>query len=90
MSNLFDIKKQAVDQTAHMVGAAIILGPLIACPSLATATLAGFGCGVVREVTSRGDPVKWDNFKRSFSSLSSFVDMVFWGVGGALAWTILS
>lgn len=86
MSDQLDLKKQLVDQSSHMLAAAVILSPVIAAPSLFTAVLAGLGLGIVREVTEGGTKVNLESIKGAFTPWSC-VDIAFWGIGGALAWT---
>ena len=87
MSNQYDIKKQLIDQSAHLLGAMIILAPLFILPSLISALWAGFGIGLVRELSQRGTQVTWQGFKDSFKPFS-LLDMTFWSIGGGLIYLL--
>jgi hypothetical protein len=86
MSEQLNLKKQLIDQGSHAGAAILILTPLISCPSMLTAAIAGFGCGLVREVTSRGTPTKLSNFTDIVKSPWSLLDISFWTAGAVLAW----
>lgn len=90
MTHQTSVKKEFIDQSAHMIGAAIIVSPFIAAPSVLTAALAGFGIGLVREVSTRGPTVKLEYFKSALTSRWSFMDMSFWAIGAAAAYLILT
>ena len=88
MSKQLNLKKQIVDQSSHLGAAFLLLTPLLLHPSLLTAMLAGFGIGLVREVTSRGTLTKLSNFVDALTSPWSCLDMAFWAIGGGLAWLV--
>jgi hypothetical protein len=90
MSKQLNLKKQLIDQGSHAGAAMVALSPLIASPSVFTAAIAGFGLGLVREVTSRGTPTKLSNFVDTFKSPWSCLDMSFWTLGAVLAWSIFN
>lgn len=86
MSEQLNLKKQIIDQGSHAGAAILVLAPLITSPSVLTAAIAGFGCGLIREVTSRGTPTKLSNFTDTFTSPWSLLDISFWTAGAVLAW----
>lgn len=69
------LKKQMIDQSAHMAAAIVILAPVLIWPGILTAALSGFGIGLVREITERD----------SLLSRGSLLDLAFWAIGGAIA-----
>lgn len=71
------LKKQLIDQSAHMAAAAALLAPVLLWPGPLAAALSGLGAGLIREITER-DPVLNRN---------SLLDLLFWAIGGALAGT---
>jgi hypothetical protein len=47
------LPKELRDQSLHMACAVLVLLPTALWPSLLTFTLAGFGCGLIRETTGK-------------------------------------
>lgn len=82
-------KKQLTDQTAHFLGAIVILAPILLFHYWFVAFYTGYAIGFVRELTQRGDPVTltkaWDLLKEN-DWTGSALDMFFWGLGGLAAW----
>jgi len=72
------LRKQLVDQSAHTCAAVALVLPLLLWPSLWTALLAGFGGGLIREITE-GPPV---------FGPGSRLDLLFWTIGGGAAWAV--
>lgn len=72
------LKKQLLDQSAHMLAAAAILAPVLLWPGLIGGALYGLGAGLVREITEGGNVLSRD----------SLLDLLFWAIGGALAGAI--
>jgi hypothetical protein len=81
------LSKQLVDQSAHVLAAMVALGPLLINPSIWTCILTGLLIGVIREVSQEGTHISLSSFKLGFWSC---VDVVFWGIGAALAWIIFA
>lgn len=69
------------DQAAHAGAALIILLPFGLVPGILTGALAGFGLGLIREVTEEGE-VSTGALRRA---LGSRLDLSFWTLGGAIA-----
>lgn len=69
------MKKQIIDQAAHMFAAMAVLAPLLIWPSPVAGALSGLGAGLIREITEQGSPL----------SGGSLLDLLFWSIGGALA-----
>lgn len=74
--------KELRDQSAHLIAAVVILLPLALWPSIVTFTVAGFLCGMVREITEEGTPVTLAKVR---SALHSYLDLTFWALGGMVA-----
>lgn len=74
--------KELRDQSLHMGWCAAILLPVALWPGLLTFALAGFGCGLIREVTEEGAPVTPG--KVLYAARVSKLDLAFWTLGGAL------
>jgi len=74
------MKKQIIDQSAHVTAAFVVLMPLLVYPHVLSAALTGFGLGLIREVTEGGNVF----------SPNSLLDMAFWAAGGALAFLVLA
>jgi len=87
MSDQLNIKKQLLDQSAHMVAALVFLSPVIAAPCLLSAMFAGAGMGIVREVTEGGSKVTLETIKGAFTKWSC-VDISFWAIGAGIAWSL--
>jgi ABC-type sulfate transport system permease component len=81
------LKKQLIDQSAHIAAAILFLTPLILSPALWSAMFAGFGLGFVRELSSQGSQVTLAKIKGVFKFWSS-VDIAFWTLGGLIAWSV--
>lgn len=73
------LKKQLVDQSAHLLAAAAILTPLLTLHPIPGGALSGLGLGLVREITENG----------SILSKGSLLDLLFWSTGGAFAAALL-
>ena len=71
--------KELRDQSAHFVSAVIILLPIALWPNIVTFTVAGFLCGMVREITQRGVPTTLSTVR---AALHSRLDLTFWTLGG--------
>ncbi len=69
------MKKQLVDQSAHMLAAIALLAPVLIWPGVVGGALSGLGAGLVREITETGSPL----------SKGSLLDLLFWSIGGALS-----
>lgn len=72
---------ERLDQSAHVAGAVLALTPAAAFPNPITFALAGFGLGLVREITEEGE-VTLASLK---AALGSRLDLTFWTIGGFLA-----
>lgn len=84
-TNQLSLKKQLIDQSAHMAAAILFLSPLIAYPAWWSAMFAGFGLGFIRELSTQGSQVTVEKIKGAFDKWSS-VDIAFWTIGGLVAW----
>lgn len=73
--------KEIRDQAAHAAAGLVILAPFALHPSILTGAIAGFGIGLVRELTEEG-PINLENLK---DALGSKLDLTFWALGGATA-----
>ena len=69
------------DQAAHAGAAFIILIVFGLFPSIITGAIAGFGIGLVRELTEEGE-ISLAALK---AALGSKLDLSFWALGGAIA-----
>ncbi len=76
--------KELRDQAAHIAAALVILIPFALAPSILTGALAGFGVGLVRELTEEGEI----GLAALRSALGSRLDLSFWALGGAIAGAI--
>lgn len=74
------LKKQVVDQTAHMAVGFAILAILLYFDHALAAFVSGCAIGFVREISEKGKVL----------SLHSLLDVAFWGVGGAIAYLALA
>ena len=81
-----DLKGEVREQTAHIVAAGLILGPILFAPSVLSGALSGFMVGLVREVTELGNPV--NPAKVIHAALTSKLDLSFWAIGGGLTFYI--
>jgi hypothetical protein len=73
--------KELRDQAAHAGAALIILILFGLAPNVLTGALAGFGIGLVRELTEEGK-ISLAALK---AALGSKLDLSFWALGGAIA-----
>jgi hypothetical protein len=76
------LRKELRDQPLHVGWCAAVLLPVALWPSLPTFTLAGFMAGLIREVTEEGAPVTPAKVWRAITT--SWLDLAFWTLGGAL------
>lgn len=76
------LRKEPRDQSCHVAWAVITLLPVALWPSAITFALAGFMCGLIREVTEEGAPVTPG--KVFYAIAVSKLDLAFWTLGGAL------
>lgn len=72
------LPKELVDQSAHAAAAIVALLPLALAPSPLTGALAGFGMGLVREITEEGEL----SLRALHRALDSRLDLAFWTIGG--------
>ena len=75
------MNKEIRDQLAHAGAALQCLVPFGLIPCILTGALAGFGIGLVREITEEGE-VSLPALKKA---LGSRLDLSFWTLGGAIA-----
>lgn len=87
MSNQLELKKQLIDQSAHLFGAIVIVGPLIISPSIFSSLWAGFGIGIVRELSQNNKQVTWDGIKKIVTP-GSLLDIFFWTMGAGLFYIV--
>lgn len=73
------LRKQWIDQSAHMLAATVILAPVLLSTSPICGALSGFGIGMVREITELDSPF----------SKGSLLDLLFWTIGGGIAGFVL-
>lgn len=79
-------KTEFRDQALHFSAAVLILGLVAAFPSIYTFALAGFACGLIREISELGLPVTLAKFKPAV--MNQKLDLTFWTLGGIVAWTL--
>ena len=79
-------KTELRDQTLHFSVAFMVLGLIAAFPSIWTFAFAGFVCGFIREISELGLPVTLSKFKPAF--MNQKLDLMFWTLGGIMAWLI--
>ena len=77
--------KELRDQSAHVAAALVALLPLALMPGLVAFMWAGFMLGLVREITEEGSPVTGTKVVKA---LRSWLDLLFWTIGGGLAGVI--
>lgn len=73
--------KELRDQSAHAAAALLILLPFGLFPSIITGAIAGFGLGLIREITEEGEVSR----AALGHALGSKLDLSFWALGGAIA-----
>ncbi len=70
-----DMKKQLIDQAAHIAAAMAALAPAAFIGGVLGFALSGLFCGLIREITQHG----------GFSTgRGSLLDLAFWTVGGVI------
>lgn len=79
--------KQLVDQTAHVVFGALIFVLIATASNIGMAILGGAALGFLRELSSGDQQFRFKRFKEM--GWGSYLDIVFWAVGGAVAWLLL-
>jgi hypothetical protein len=80
------LKDEIRDQSLHFSAALLILGLVAAFPSVWTFALAGFGCGLVREISELGLPVTLEKFKPAV--MNQKLDLTVWTLGGAVTYLL--
>ena len=75
------LHKELRDQALHAGAALAILLIYGLAPGIITGALAGFGIGLVRELTEEGEI----SLKALRHALGSKLDLSFWALGGAIA-----
>lgn len=73
--------KELRDQAAHFAAAAVILLPFALIPNSLTGAFAGFGIGLVREITEESEI----GLSALQCALRSRLDLTFWTLGGLFA-----
>ena len=77
-------RQKVIDQLMHVLAAIAIL--LLAHMGVVGGMLAGFGCGLIRELSEAGGSrITLPEVKAHFTKLDPYVDLSWWAVGGALA-----
>lgn len=72
--------KELRDQAAHATAAFVILLPFALWPNFLSGAFAGFGIGLVREITEEGE-ISLPALRRA---LDSKLDLTFWTIGGLI------
>jgi hypothetical protein len=72
------------DQAAHFLAAAVILLPFAFLPHFIAGAWAGFGLGLVREITEESE-ISLHALKHCFTGPNSRRDILFWTLGGLFA-----
>lgn len=75
--------KQVIDQALHGAVAFLVISAAQFGPF--GGAVAGFLCGMVREVTEAGLPVTWAKIKAAPLHSDAPLDLSFWTLGGLLA-----
>ena len=73
--------KEYRDQAAHAAAAFAVLILFGLLPCILTGAIAGFGIGLVRELTEEGEV----SLAALRAALGSKLDLSFWALGGAIA-----
>lgn len=81
------LKKEVVDQGAHMIAAALIVICLATSSNLLQCVALGFACGFIRELTEEGTPTTLATARAAIRK--SPLDLSFWTLGGLIGWLIL-
>lgn len=68
-----NMKKQVIDQAAHILLACVILTPVALWPNITTLGFTGLCLGLIREVSQHG---------KLLLSVGSLLDICCWAMGG--------
>lgn len=79
--------KQTVDQFAHVVFGVLIFVLIATASNIFMAFLGGAALGMLRELSSGDQQFRFSRLKNM--GFDSWLDVLFWSIGGALAWIIL-
>lgn len=78
------MSRALIDQTAHFAAGFVILSAF-AFGGIPGGAVAGFGIGLVREISESGTPVQWLSVKQQLTKTDAPLDLLFWALGGAAA-----
>lgn len=76
------------DQSAHMISAIVAVSPVVMHPAWWTAAIVGLALGLSREIGEQRPPLTFTKL-RSIIANQKF-DLVFWTIGGGLAWIVFN
>lgn len=78
------MRGRIIDQSLHFA-AALLIGLIFMAGGVIAGAIAGAGCGLVREVSESGTPVRWAAVKAQLTQTDAAIDVSFWAVGGSAA-----